>query len=83
MQKTKKQQQQQRPISPLRAAKLIQNAIEKRTPLNIKMITGETIENAIPLHIEKYEITFLHEGKILVVWKHAIHSIAFIPPKDS
>ncbi|MEM3260198.1 MAG: hypothetical protein QW533_07435 [Thermoplasmata archaeon] len=71
------EQAQQKPKSPLRASQLLENAIEKRIAVNIQTMTGQTIEKAIPLRAEKYEITFLYQGKILVLYKHAIHHIEF------
>ena len=71
------EQAQQKPKSPLRASQLLENAIEKRIAVNIQTMTGQVIEKAIPLNVERYEITFLYQGKLLVLYKHAIHSLEF------
>ena len=64
---------------PLRPIQLMQSALEKKTPVDIKLISGEVIKDAIILHIEVYEITILHEGKIEILWKHAIERMTFKP----
>jgi len=64
---------------PLRPILLMQSALEKKTPVDIKLISGEVIKDAIILHIEVYEITILHEGKIEILWKHAIERMTFKP----
>ena len=87
MQKTKQQQQQQqqqpakpsKKKDPLRPILLMQSALEKKTPVDIKLMSGEVIKDAIILHIEVYEITILHEGKIEILWKHAIERMTFKP----
>lgn len=66
---------------PLRPILLMQSALEKKTPVDIKLISGEVIKDAIILHIEVYEITILHEGNIVILWKHAIEKMTFKPQK--
>ncbi len=64
---------------PLRPMALMQAALEKKSPVEIKLISGEVIKNAILLHIEVYEITLMHEGNIVILWKHAIEKMTLKP----
>jgi len=66
---------------PLRPILLMQSALEKKTPVDIKLMSGEVMKDAIILHIEVYEITILHEGNIVILWKHAIEKMTFKPQK--
>ena len=83
----KKQQVQSQQISqptskkkdPLRPANLLQSALEKKTPVDIKLISGEIIKDAIILYIEVYEIAIMHNGNIEVLWKHAMQSVTLKP----
>ncbi|MEM3290826.1 MAG: hypothetical protein QW046_04850 [Candidatus Micrarchaeaceae archaeon] len=73
----KKGTEQAQQKSFLRASQLLEIAIEERIAVNIQTMTGQVIEKAIPLNVERYEITFLYQGKLLVLYKHAIHSLEF------
>ncbi|MCW1311758.1 MAG: hypothetical protein QXJ93_02810 [Candidatus Rehaiarchaeum fermentans] len=53
--------------------------MEKKTPVDIKLISGEIIKDAIILYIEVYEIAIMHNGNIEVLWKHAMQSVTLKP----
>ena len=64
-----------KPERPFRATNLMKIAMSKKLPVEIRLMSGEVIKDAVVLDIDVYEITVMVEGKLRIIWKHAIESM--------